>query len=294
MNSTPAVTNLFANVEQLSFSTVRLMSLRNDIELGPATGFFYSGIFDGRRNYWLVTNWHVLAGRNADQPERVLHSQGALPNKLRMILPLSFDQPEYNDRNTEILAEEQFLSLYDEAGHALWYQHSRKNEVDVAVVNLGNAFVGRFHLVGVNELSTHQDMAIEIGNEVFILGYPLGLTHFANTPIWKRGSIASEPHIETAETKFRVVIDSTTRGGMSGGPVIMRSKTHYLSEKGQITECKNATRWIGVYASRPNIVGANNAVEDDRRAEVGYFYKNGWVPDIITSGIRGPDIDTMP
>jgi hypothetical protein len=59
-------------------------------------------------------------------------------------------------------------------------------------------------------------MAIEIGNEVFILGYPLGFTHFVNTPIWKRGSIASEPHIETAETKFRVVIDATTRGGMSG------------------------------------------------------------------------------
>jgi hypothetical protein len=67
-------------------------------------------------------------------------------------------------------------------------------------------------------------MAIQIGNPIFILGYPLGFSHFINTPIWKRGSITSEPHIETAESGLKVVIDATTRQGMSGAPVIMREK----------------------------------------------------------------------
>ena len=71
---------------------------------------------------------------------------------------------------------------------------------------------------------------------------------------------------------------------MSGGPVIMRAKTHYLDESGKVVEFANATRWIGVYASRPNIAPSANALEDDRRAEVGYFYKGGWVAEIITSG----------
>jgi len=293
MTQAPSAENLFANVEPLNFSTVRLMSLRDDLELGPATGFFFQGISDGYSNYWLVTNWHVLAGRNADQPGQVLHSKGALPNRIRVQFPLRFNQPEYLNRNAEILFQEQFLSLYDNEGHALWYQHVRKNEVDVAVVNLGRDIAERFYLVGINEVPASNDMAIEIGNEVFILGYPLGFTHFVNTPIWKRGSIASEPHLETAETKFRVVIDATTRGGMSGGPVIMRAKTHYLDESGEVVESANATRWIGVYASRPNMAPSANSLEEDRRAEVGYFYKNGWVAEIITSGIRGPDLDMM-
>jgi hypothetical protein len=294
MTQTPSAENLFANVDPLNFSTVRLLSLRNDLELGPATGFFFYGMFEGHPNYWLVTNWHVLTGRNADQPAQALHSNGALPNGIRIQLPLRFNQPEYLNRNVEIFFQDQSLSLYDNVGHALWYQHVRKNEVDVAVVNLGRAVAERFYLVGVNEVPACNDMAIEIGNDIFILGYPLGFTHFVNTPIWKRGSIASEPHIETAETKFRVVIDATTRGGMSSGPVIMRAKTHYLNETGKVVEFPNATRWIGVYSSRPNIAPNANALEEDRRAEVGYFYKNGWVPEIITSGIRGPDLDMMP
>jgi hypothetical protein len=74
----------------------------------------------------------------------------------------------------------------------------------------------------------------------------------------------------------------------------MRAKTHYLDESGKVVEFANATRWIGVYASRPNIAPSANALEEDRRAEVGYFYKSGWVAEIITSGICGPDPDMMP
>jgi hypothetical protein len=179
--------NLFARVERLNFSTVRLMLFRDDLELGPATGFFFHGSFDGHPNYWLVTNWHVLAGRNADRPLQALHSTGALPKGIRVQLPLRFNQPEYQHRNAEILFQDQLISLYDNESHALWYQHSRGNNADVAVVNLGRYIAERFYLVGINEVPARNDMAIEIGNEVFILGYPLGFTHFVNTPIWKRG-----------------------------------------------------------------------------------------------------------
>jgi hypothetical protein len=91
-------------------------------------------------------------------------------------LPLRFNQPEYLNRNAEILFQDQFLSLYDNEGHALWYQHVRRNDVDVAVVNIGRYVAERFYLVGINEVPARNDMAIEIGNEVFILGYPLART----------------------------------------------------------------------------------------------------------------------
>src|SRR5271166_3805241 len=99
-------------------------------------------------------------------------------------------------------------------------------------------------------------MAIQIGNQVFILGYPLGFQHFIETPIWKSGVIASEPNLETPESRNRVVIDATTRQGMSGSPVIMRQKTHYLSERGNIIRHPNATRFIDLRFTARHPTGA--------------------------------------
>ena len=281
-------------VDPFSFAVVRLQAMFRDVDLGPATGFFFLGLLDNKPNRWLVTNWHVLTGRNADDPNRVLHSMGSLPNRLRMSLMIKPDQPEYAERGggSEVLFQEQIVELYGPEGEARWYQHPRRNAVDIAVLNVGLA-LDRFRLVGINEPNSQNDMAIDIGSGVFILGYPLGFAHFLNTPIWKRGWIASEPHLETFESRSRVVIDATTRQGMSGGPVLMRERTHYVSETGEIKACVNATRWIGVYASRPAIPVVENAIEDDRRAEVGYYYKSGSVHETIVQGIRGPDFGAL-
>jgi hypothetical protein len=109
------------------------------------------------------------------------------------------------------------------------------------------------------------------------------------TPIWKRGAIASEPHLETTETRNRVVFDATTRQGMSGAPVIMRENSHYVSENREIKRQINATRFLGIYASRPNIPVSTNLIDEDRRAEVGFFYKSGCIHETIVNGIRGPN-----
>lgn len=148
--------------------------------------------------------------------------------------------------------------------------------------------------MGINQAALENDMAVEIGNKIFILGYPLGFSHFMNTPIWKGGIIASEPHLETAGIEGKVVIDATTRRGMSGAPVIMREKTHYVAENGEIKSHVNATRWIGVYASRPNILVPSGLIDEDRRAEIGYFFKSSLVIDVIRDGIRGPHFGELP
>jgi len=162
-----------------------------------------------------------------------------------------------------------------------------KNLQDVAVFN-ARPIVDRFHLVGVNEVAKTNDMAIQIGNTVFILGYPLGFSHFADIPIWKKGSIASEPHLEMISSQPRVVIDATTRPGMSGSPVFMREKTHYLSENGDIKHA-NATRFIGIYASRPDIPAFEGLI-----AEIGYIYKGGVIEQTILQEVRGPNFGECP
>jgi len=281
-------------VDPLNFAVVRIEPHFDDTKLGDATGFFYSGTLNGKKNYWLVTNWHVLSGRNAEDPGEILHSQLALPNCLRLSLILKQPRPENGtNQGATYQIQELTVRLYDDNSRAIWYQHSQGNGLDVAVINTGLG-VDRFEINGVNDLAMQNDMAVQIGNNVFILGYPLGFRHFINTPIWKRGSIASEPNLETPESRTRVVIDATTRQGMSGAPVIMREKTHYLSEDGNIKECANATRWIGIYASRPNIANSTCDIEGDRRPEVGYFYKMRCVFEAISSGVPGPDFGEEP
>jgi hypothetical protein len=93
---------------------------------------------------------------------------------------------------------------------------------------------------------------------------------------------------ETAAFGGRIIIDATTRQGISGSPVIIREKTHYLTEKGEIRQHVNATRWIGIYSSRPNIAGGGDLLEEDRRAEIGYVYKSGSVQKAISNGVKGP------
>jgi hypothetical protein len=227
-----------------------------------------------------------------------LHTKGGLPNKLRLSLILKPDQPEYwvlPKPEPQFLKHEQIINLYEADGTAVWYQHPLKNVCDVGVLNVGS-LMDRFLINGINTVAQQNDMAVQIGNNVFILGYPLGFSHFADTPIWKRGCIASEPHLETAAATSggRIIIDATTRQGMSGSPVIMREKTHYLTENGEITQHVNATRWIGLYASRPNIQASVDALEEDRRAEIGYVYKSGAAHKAITDGIRGPNFGELP
>jgi len=215
-----------ADTDPLNFSTVKLETYFNDTKLGDATGFFVYLHHNGTPTHRLVTNWHVLTGRNAENPETVLHRQGAIPNRLRMSLTLRPGQPEYEGHPNKQLMQEVFIGLFNAQEEAEWAQHVEKNRFDVAVVSPPAASIARYYIVGVNEVPQQNDMSIEIGNEVFVLGFPLGFTHLTTMPIWKRGSIATDPNLETPETGPKVVIDATTRGGMSGAPVIMRTKTH--------------------------------------------------------------------
>jgi hypothetical protein len=277
------------SVDILSLCVVPITSLLNDVELSKATAFFYSGNLDGTPVLLLVSNWHVFSGRHIECPNKALMENGSIPNRIKI---------EVMKRLPGNIVElhHQFADLYDADGAAIWRQHRLKNNIDVGVLNLGQALSG-FAVEGINARANQYDMKIDIGNDVFILGYPLGFSHFIKMAIWKRGSIASEPHLETPESKHRIVIDATTRNGMSGSPVIMREKTHYVSEGGQIKQHVNASRLLGVYSSRPIFNVADTSSIDgvgDTRAELGYVYKSGLIEQTISEGIPGPDYGHLP
>ena len=285
MTDTP---HLMETIDPLSFCVTPVSMLHGDTVLSEATGFFWSGLLDGRPALWLVSNWHVFCGRHIHFPHAALSKDGAIPNRIKFqVLKLK--------PNNVVEIHHQFADLYRPDRIAIWYQNPLKSNVDVGVLGLGPGLT-EFAVGGINERARH-DMKIEIGDDVFVLGYPLGFAHFMSTPIWKRGSIASEPHAETPESKNRIVIDATTRSGMSGAPVILRQKTHYISESGVLVQHHNASRLLGFYSSRPAfrdvLLSSVDGIED-RRAELGYVYKSGVIYDTIVKGIPGPNYGELP
>lgn len=63
-----------------------------------------------------------------------------------------------------------------------------------------------------------------VGDDCFILGYPLRNYEGLMLPIWKRGSLASETPLGL-EGRPIFLVDAATTAGMSGSPIIRRVVT---------------------------------------------------------------------
>lgn len=100
----------------------------------------------------------------------------------------------------------------------------------------------------INKLQ-NSDLSVSIGQDVYIIGYPFGISS-SDYPIWKRASIASEPQLRTKEQPY-ILVDTASRPGMSGSPVIRRSWGHDILSNGDVfTMPGPGTRFIGVYSGR--------------------------------------------
>jgi hypothetical protein len=101
----------------------------------------------------------------------------------------------------------------------------------------------------INTLKSEADLAVRIGMDVFILGYPFGYSP-PGFPVWKRGSIASEPDMVHFGPGYYLV-DTASRPGMSGAPVILRSwGVHYLEGDAISSDSTPQSKFIGVYSGR--------------------------------------------
>jgi hypothetical protein len=113
---------------------------------------------------------------------------------------------------------------------------------------------------------------------VFVLGYPFKIEPPA-FPIWKRGSIASEPQLARLTTGY-MHVDTASRPGMSGGPVIRRSWGMHIMDSGdQIGDGGSRTRFLGVYSGRV-------PVGHPHEAQIGLVWDGSYINEIIAGNIR--------
>lgn len=252
----------------LSCTITKLELLVGSSVIGSATGFFLKV----ENNWYLATNWHVFSGRDniTGQPR---HKEGAIPDKCRFY--------------TAIMASERLewhandVDLGDAlTGNANWYEHPNFGQsVDIAAILLKD-----FAVKTVKDLldpTGHSpDMFIDLGAEVFLPGFPLGLSAAGYMALWKKGSVASSLEFGEGINRY-FYVDTATREGMSGSPCLAISNwRHYEMDrktgKVKVVERPLSHRLLGIYSGRKN-------PSDQFEAQIGIVLRENLIFETIAS-----------
>jgi hypothetical protein len=245
-----------------SCSSFYLETFCNGNLLSSATGF----TFEYQSNILLCSNWHVFSGRDPENGQPLMKS-GAIPDKLEILLPRK-RLGEWKRKSIDLL---------DSDSNSLWFQHVSGQDVDLAGIKLEIPDECTHH--SINHIPTTNDMQVWVGMEVFIIGFPLGNFGGRSFPIWKRASIASEPEVAPNDKKI-ILVDTASRSGMSGSPVIIHSAGNYISTDGNHNIGTGFFRhFIGIYSGR---LGKN-----EFEAQLGIVWKKTLLDEMVQSQVPG-------
>ncbi|MBI2165140.1 MAG: trypsin-like peptidase domain-containing protein [Chloroflexi bacterium] len=240
-------------IDPMSFVSIFIEACRGERSLASGTGFIVQK--SGRS--FLVTNWHMLAGRDP-RTSRPLAETGEIPDKLAIWHHIRDKLGTWGRR---------FVPLTRPDGSPAWLEHSLSRKVDVVALPLTVDEEVTLYPLDLGLANT--DLMISPSEAVSIIGFPFGLSAGGRFPIWKTGHVASDIDLDYDGLPI-FLIDATTKPGMSGSPVIARRYGWYLSSEGY-QGGSDATRFLGIYSGRIH-----------ESADVGSV----WKPEVLNEIIR--------
>jgi hypothetical protein len=258
-------------LDQPSFQSLLLETRFGNRPLGTATGFI---VLHSDGSPLLITNWHVVTGRHPDtlQP---LHPSGLVPDGLVI---------NHNVQGAIGTWVQKGERLYDASSAPLWLEDpTHRSGVDIVglpLTDLQGVACYPYSYTG----PTGHDVAtlpgpIKWGPSDFvnIIGFPFGWTAGGSLGIWVQGAIASEPEVDY-ENLPRYLIDSRTRSGQSGSPVVIYKRNGWVTlADGRPYMIYNVLTWlIGVYSGRLSA-----------ESDLGTVWKASIVAAVAEHGIRG-------
>jgi hypothetical protein len=230
-------------VDIFSFVSVRLTLLCRDIRLGTATGFVVR--HDGVD--FLITNWHVVSGKNAQTGIHLDETNLAEPDALVI---------DSHDRSIVGRWAPLNEALLRDDGTPLWREHpdgsGHPGGVDVIALPI-TAAAKHFQRLSLDDPPRFR-ARVTVASPVHVIGFPAGWGAAGNWPIWLTGHLATDPNLDFDRLP-RFLIDCRTRGGMSGSPVVIRTTDFEDLEhpKGRsvfVGPPPVITRFLGVYSGR--------------------------------------------
>lgn len=205
-------------ISPISLFPIHIEMMRNDKKIGDGTGFIFYHLV--HETHFLITNYHVLTARIPTDPARLLEGYPDSPDELRWSA-LRKDNKEAFLGGVDLLSENGIN----------WIEHEdRAKGVDIVALKI--IFDDDTLVMSQEKLGLVDDIALEVGAELFIVGFPFGLGVGDFFPLWKKGTIASEPLIKPNGLS-RFYIDATTMPGMSGSPVFAMEERRCIDLKGE-------------------------------------------------------------
>jgi hypothetical protein len=223
-------------VEHISMITTPVLLLKGDTAVSQGTGFYYAlqDTIKHESVMFLVTNYHVLTGSAPNEKKPPIGDN----------IVFFFHKDE---KNTGILKQVRF-PLFTKLNDPIWICSKDYPEADVAIVPLVSALYQDCKLFGISEGWAKAPIKIRPTSRVTLVGYPYGYEDTVNAlPIWKTGSIASEPRVDFSG-KPLFVVDVSAFPGMSGSPTFAISYGTYEMEQGG-TAVGSVQKFLGIYAS---------------------------------------------
>ncbi len=257
-------------IEWASGTVVPLELFDESGRLGMGSAFFWRE--EGR--LFLISAWHCFSGREPHSGQ-AKNEHHRVPDQVA-IRCLAEDGA---GRATEPL----HLPLSRD-GVALWTMHPSGQKIDVAVLPIERPPTGGM-VAAINDVDADivplDRLAVGAGSDVFVLGYPLELQPTGVVPVWKRGSVATEPALD-ADGLPQVWIDATSRPGMSGAPVFVRG---YVAKPVHgLVPYHPRLAFLGVYSGRPI---ARTSRHKGLQPELGVVWKASTISETIRDGLPG-------
>ncbi len=222
-------------IDPLSARSLLVETTANGHSLMTATAF----VVNQNGLPFLVTNWHVLAGRNPETNQPA-HSSAAIPDTVKIV------HHSKGRLGTWHLVEE---PLYHQDGSPRWIEHVQGQAIDVVALPLSNV-PPVIEVFSLDMALADADLIPQPAMSVSIIGFPFGLSAGGAWPIWKTGHIATDPDVDF-DGRPSFLIDATTRNGMSGSPVVVRSSGGHMTRGGNYLLAGGiTTKFLGVYSGR--------------------------------------------
>lgn len=279
----------------VSNSVVHLTMRFNETELSVGTGVIYC--LD--KSYFIVTAWHNLSGLHSETLEN-LSKKGGRPNNVVVNLAVSY-------AHHGVVRQSITLPLNDEEKSLFFIHPENWPRIDVAVIpfdptathlselyrSTGEVRKVQMCLTTPMADGTKADIcpvqkyfvpdesirrkwleAVEVTDELFIPGYPQNIHDYHGQPVWKRATVASSVrHGWNRQPKF--LIDSASKSGMSGSPVL------YYSPSGTVKILGSRYMFAQDVAILAGIYVGRLGVEGEADPQIGTVWKQSVIDEII-------------
>lgn len=214
---------------------------------------------------YLVTNRHNLSGRRSDDNQS-MHRSGATPDAITIVHNKAGSVGEWMPVIEPVVNAD---------GAPLWLEHPDfKSAVDVVALPLTN--LDDVAIYPHDPWAGQPAVSSGVATSLNIVGFPFGLTGGGALAIWSRGTVATEPDVNF-DDKPLFLIDSRTRPGQSGSPVIFYSDNGMVAMADGSSAMFNGPveRLLGVYSGRVN-----------SESDLGMVWKASCIVDIVERGAR--------